>query len=87
MCGRITQFRYPIEYTEPVSGMGAAPIGRYNVPPQSKVQLLHQDEDGLRIEGVRWGHAPFWAQGKRPPATNARVPRRWADDNHSSIEL
>ena len=78
MCGRITQYRYPIEYTEPlgqqvISGLDPMPIGRYNVPPQSRVQLLHQDEDGLRLEGVRWGYAPFWAQGKRPPAINARV--------------
>lgn len=78
MCGRITQYRYPIEYTEPLgltvmSGLDPVPIGRYNVPPQSKVQLLHQDEDGLRLDAVRWGYAPFWAQGNRPPAINARV--------------
>ncbi|MCG6541906.1 SOS response-associated peptidase family protein [Pseudomonas sp. KSR10] len=78
MCGRITQYRYPIEYMEAlrlslVSGVSAEPIGRYNVPPQSRVQLLHQDEDGLRMEPVTWGYAPFWAKGKRPPAKNARV--------------
>lgn len=78
MCGRITQYRYPIEYTEPlgqmmIDGVDPTPIGRYNVPPQSRVQLLHRDQDGLRMDGVRWGYAPFWAQGKRPPAINARV--------------
>jgi putative SOS response-associated peptidase YedK len=36
--------------------MSPEPIGRYNVPPQSKVQLLHQDEDGLRMEPVKWGY-------------------------------
>ena len=25
------------------------------------------------MEPVKWGYAPFWAQGKRPPAINARV--------------
>ena len=78
MCGRITQYRYPIDYAEalgqmPIGGLSPEPIGRYNVPPQSMVQLMHQDEDGLRMEAVKWGYAPFWAQGKRPPAINARV--------------
>ena len=78
MCGRITQYRYPAEYLEAlgqmtIGGLSPEPIGRYNVPPQSKVQLLHQDDDGLRMEPVKWGYAPFWAQGKRPPAINARV--------------
>ena len=27
----------------------------------------------LRMEPVKWGYAPLWAQGKRPPAINARV--------------
>ncbi len=78
MCGRITQYRYPADYLEAlgqmtIDGVDPTPIGRYNVPPQSRVQLLHQDQDGLRMDGVRWGYAPFWAQGKRPPAINARV--------------
>lgn len=78
MCGRITQSRYPIEYVDAlgqmtISGLSPEPIGRYNVPPQSRVQLLHQDEDGLRMEAVKWGYAPYWALGKRPPAINARV--------------
>ncbi len=78
MCGRITQYRYPIEYLEAlgqmtIDGVDPTPIGRYNVPPQSRVQLLHRDQDGLRMDGVRWGYAPFWAQGKRPPAINAKV--------------
>lgn len=78
MCGRITQSRYPIEYVDAlgqmtITGLSPEPIGRYNVPPQSRVQLLHQDEDGLRMEPVKWGYAPFWAKGKRPSAKNARV--------------
>ncbi len=80
MCGRFAQYREAYEYLDKLgmqlpllSGVNPEPIGRYNVPPQSKVQLLHQDEDGLRMEPVKWGYAPFWAQGKRPPAINARV--------------
>lgn len=78
MCGRITQSRYPIEYVDAlgqmtITGLSPEPIGRYNVPPGTKVQLLHQDDDGLRMDAVSWGYAPFWAKGKRPPAKNARV--------------
>ena len=78
MCGRFAQYRRAIDYldqldTDLVSGLDPAPIERYNVAPQTTVQLLHQDADGLRLEGVRWGYSPFWARGKRPPAINARV--------------
>ncbi|WP_312224355.1 SOS response-associated peptidase family protein [Stutzerimonas nitrititolerans] len=80
MCGRFAQYRIAYEYLDKIgvqlpllSGSSPEPIGRYNVPPRSRVQLLHQDDDGLRMEPVPWGYAPFWAQGKRPPAINARV--------------
>lgn len=78
MCGRIAQYRYAVDYLDGLnlplsSGVDPVPINRYNVAPQSRVQLLYQDEGGVRMEGVRWGYAPFWAQGKRPPTINARV--------------
>jgi putative SOS response-associated peptidase YedK len=82
MCGRFAQYRIAYEYLDKIGvqlplplrgGVNPEPIGRYNVPPRSNVQLIHQDDDGLRMEPVPWGYAPFWAQGKRPPAINARV--------------
>lgn len=80
MCGRFAQYREAYKYVEKIGiqlplfgGISPEPIARYNVAPQSRVQLMHQDEDGLRMELVRWGYAPFQAQGKRPPAINARV--------------
>jgi len=80
MCGRFAQYRIAYEYLNKIGvqlplfgGNNPEPIGRYNVAPRSRVQLIHQDEDGLRMEPVPWGYAPFWAQGKRPPAINARV--------------
>ena len=82
MCGRFAQYRIAYEYLDKIGvqlplplrgGVDPEPIGRYNVCPQSMVQLLHQDDDGLRMEPVKWGYAPLWAQGKRPPAINARV--------------
>lgn len=80
MCGRFAQYRIAWEYLESIGldvpllgGVNPEPIGRYNVPPRSNVTLFHQDEDGLRIDLIPWGYAPWWAQGKRPPAINARV--------------
>jgi putative SOS response-associated peptidase YedK len=82
MCGRFAQYRIAYEYLDRIGvqlplpllgGVSPEPIGRYNVPPRSNVQLLHQDADGIRMEPVPWGYAPWWAQGKRPPAINARV--------------
>lgn len=70
MYGRIAQHRYPIEYAEalgqmPIGGLSPEPIGRYNVPTQSMVQLLHQDEDGLRMEPVKMGRRPFLGAGEK----------------------
>ncbi len=82
MCGRFAQYRIAYEYLDKIGaqlplpllgGASPEPIGRYNVPPRSNVQLLHQDADGLRMDPVPWGYAPWWAHGKRPPAINARV--------------
>jgi putative SOS response-associated peptidase YedK len=86
MCGRFAQYRTAIEYIEalktPVEfsgGLDPVPIGRYNVAPGTRVQLLHEDETGLRFDPVPWGYAPFWARQTkthkptRPPMINARV--------------
>ncbi|MCJ0879771.1 SOS response-associated peptidase family protein, partial [Pseudomonas sp. JI-2] len=76
------QYRIAYEYLDKIAvqlplplhgGVNPEPIGRYNVCPQSMVQLLHQEHDGLRMEPVKWGYAPSWTQGKKPPAINARV--------------
>lgn len=58
MCGRISQYRHAVDYLNQlnlatISAPSAEPLGRYNVPPQSRVQLLHQDDDGLRMEAVK----------------------------------
>ncbi|WP_258190179.1 hypothetical protein [Stutzerimonas azotifigens] len=73
MCARFAQYRIAYEYLDKISvqlpllgGLSPELIGRYNVPPQSRVQLLHQDADGLRMEANQMGYAPVWAQGKRP---------------------
>ncbi|MBB3104280.1 SOS response-associated peptidase family protein [Azomonas macrocytogenes] len=80
MCGRFSQYRAMIDYLEALGdavplarGLEPEPIGRYNVAPRSKVQLLYRNESGLCFDPVTWGYAPSWARGKKPPAINARV--------------
>lgn len=80
MCGRFVQYEGMAIFIEELSpqielfsGYDAQPIDRYNVAPSTRVQVLHTDEDGLHIDAVKWGWAPFWAKGKRPDPINARV--------------
>ena len=80
MCGRFVQYEGMAIYIEELSpqielfsGYDAEPINRFNVAPSTRVQLLHSKEDGLHIDAVHWGWAPFWAKGKRPDPINARV--------------
>ncbi|WP_421548419.1 SOS response-associated peptidase family protein [Pseudomonas sp. QD4] len=80
MCGRFVQYEGMAVYMEELSpqlklfsGYDAQPINRFNVAPSTRVQVLHGLEDGLHIDAVHWGWAPFWAKGKRPDQINARV--------------
>lgn len=80
MCGRFSQYRKVSDYLRTLHpdqpyrhDLASGQIGRYNVAPGTRVLLLHQDPEGLRLTPVNWGYAPFWAQGKRPPPINARV--------------
>ncbi|WGT30140.1 SOS response-associated peptidase family protein [Pseudomonas marginalis] len=80
MCGRFVQYEGMAIYIEELSpqielfsGYDAEPINRFNVAPTTRVQVLHSNEDGMHIDAVRWGWAPFWAKGKRPDPINARV--------------
>lgn len=80
MCGRFSQHRTAAEYLKALGcevpladALDSTPIGRYNVAPGTRVLILHRQPDGLHLQPVAWGYAPFWAQGKRPPAINARM--------------
>jgi putative SOS response-associated peptidase YedK len=79
MCGRFAQYRTAIEYLEALryekpieGGIDPEPIGRYNVPPRSRVVVFFETTDGLRLAKLPWGFQPVWAKGKRP-LINARV--------------
>jgi putative SOS response-associated peptidase YedK len=80
MCGRFVQYEGMAIFIEELgpqielfSGYDAQPIDRYNIAPSTRVQLMHAAEDGLHIDAIKWGWAPFWAKGKRPDPINARV--------------
>lgn len=79
MCGRFTQYRTVDEYAEALQlgllegNWSNEPLARYNVAPQSRVLLLRQDDQGTHVTRAQWGYAPHWADGKRPPAINARI--------------
>ncbi|MBW3503699.1 SOS response-associated peptidase family protein [Pseudomonas sp. NKUCC02_KPG] len=80
MCGRFVQYQSMSDYLEVLapdrvvmSGYDNQPKGRYNVAPGTRVSILHGGNEGLRIDPVHWGWAPFWAKGKRPDPINARV--------------
>ena len=81
MCGRFAQYQGMADYLrelnseqEVIGGYDNLPIERYNVAPQTNVQLLHAEGGGLTIAAVRWGWAPHWAKkGKMPAPINARV--------------
>lgn len=44
-----------------------------NVAPAKCAQVLHGCEDGLHIDAVRWGWAPFGARGKQPDSMQMPV--------------
>ena len=35
---------------------------RYNIAPTTKVPVIRQDDEGRRIDLLRWGLIPFWAK-------------------------
>jgi putative SOS response-associated peptidase YedK len=78
VCGRFVQDRSLADYVDwlgstPAGGYDGIPLERYNVAPTSKVHVFQGSSDGLLIASLKWGWQPFWAQGKRQPAINARV--------------
>ncbi|WP_043301011.1 SOS response-associated peptidase [Pseudomonas sp. M47T1] len=79
MCGRFSQAarmdQYLLELDFITRALPGSPpqTARYNVAPTTRVPVLRQDEQGLRIDAIRWGWAPSWAMDKRPAPINARV--------------
>ncbi|MGE8058537.1 SOS response-associated peptidase family protein [Pseudomonas sp. NPDC089547] len=80
MCGRYSMYESMDLYLRQLSldlviinGYDHEPIGRYNVAPSTRVEVLRQVEGGLSVDRVKWGWSPSWAKGKRPDPINARA--------------
>lgn len=76
MCGRFAQYSSRDNYFD---ALGLAPdeitfdpepLGRFNVAPGTKVLLLNEREDSLRLDPVYWGYGPEWWD--KQPLINAR---------------
>lgn len=80
MCGRYSIYEPMDHYLKTlapeqliIGGYDQWPIERYNVAPTTRVEIIRPVGEGLSIDKVQWGWAPFWAKGKRPAPINARV--------------
>jgi len=80
MCGRYSIYESMDHYLRQLSldlvvinGYDHEPISRYNVAPSTRVEVIHQVDEGLSVDRVKWGWSPFWAKGKRPDPINARA--------------
>lgn len=62
MCGRYT-LRSPAEALAQLFGLPPLPgIGpRYNIAPSQPVPAVRPTGNGLRVDELRWGLVPFWA--------------------------
>ncbi|MGX4726171.1 SOS response-associated peptidase family protein [Pseudomonas corrugata] len=79
MCGRLSQYTGIHDFVAVlsmpnalVSTVGSQPLERYNGAPSQQLALLHQEEDTLHADLVRWGWRPHWAKDRAAPI-NARV--------------
>lgn len=79
MCGRLSQYTGIHDFVAVlsmpnalVSTVGSQPLERYNGAPSQQLALLHQEEETLHADLVRWGWRPHWAKDRSAPI-NARV--------------
>jgi len=79
MCGRLSQYRGIHDFVAVLSipdalinHVGDAPLARYNAAPTTALAILHQHEQRLYADNLRWGWRPHWARDRAAPI-NARV--------------
>ncbi|MBK4772562.1 MAG: SOS response-associated peptidase [Pantoea sp. Morm] len=76
MCGRFAQYSSRDEYFDALGlkpdeiTFDPEPIGRFNVAPGTRVLLLNEQDDVLRLDPVFWGYGPEWWD--KQPLINAR---------------
>ena len=79
MCGRLTQYRGIHDFVAVLSipdalvnHVGDAPLARYNAAPTTALAVLHQHQQRVYADNLRWGWRPHWARDRAAPI-NARV--------------
>ncbi|WP_395598489.1 SOS response-associated peptidase [Pseudomonas sp. A1437] len=79
MCGRLSQYRGIQDFVAVLSipdalinHVGEAPLARYNAAPTTALAVLHQHEQRVYADNLRWGWRPHWAKDRAAPI-NARV--------------
>lgn len=79
MCGRLSQYRGIHDFVAVLSipdalinHVGEAPLARYNAAPTTALAVLHQHEQRVYADNLRWGWRPHWAKDRAAPI-NARV--------------
>ncbi|WP_339487850.1 SOS response-associated peptidase [Pseudomonas sp. RL_5y_Pfl2_70] len=79
MCGRLSQYRGIHDFVAVLSipdalinHVGDAPLAHYNAAPTTSLAILHQHQQRLHADNLRWGWRPHWAKDRAAPI-NARV--------------
>nr|WP_315446616.1 SOS response-associated peptidase family protein [uncultured Pseudomonas sp.] len=79
MCGRLSQYRGIHDFVAVLSipdalinHVGDAPLARYNAAPTTALAVLHQHDQRIYADNLRWGWRPHWAKDRAAPI-NARV--------------
>ncbi|WP_339433124.1 MULTISPECIES: SOS response-associated peptidase [unclassified Pseudomonas] len=79
MCARLSQYRGIHDFVAVLSipdallnHVGDAPLNRYNAAPTTSLAVLHQHDQRLCADNLRWGWRPHWAKDRAAPI-NARV--------------
>lgn len=78
MCGRLSQYRGIHDFVAVLSipdalinHVGDAPLAHYNAAPTTSLAILHQHQQRLYADNLRWGWRPHWEDRAAP--INARV--------------
>ena len=79
MCGRLSQYRGIHDFVAVLSipdalinHVGDAPLAHYNAAPTTSLAILHQHQQRLYADILRWGWRPHWARDRAAPI-NARL--------------
>lgn len=79
MCARLAQYHGIHDFVAVLSipdalinHLGDAPLNRYNAAPTTALAVLHQHEQSVHANDLRWGWRPYWAKNRAAPI-NARV--------------